>query len=131
MDTIDVSSKFQVVDITTAKNTNALNTVFNAGNRFIKAVSILFAPGHVGLTGVRLTYAGVVVLPWNQPTGFIVGDSERLDFAMGLYAPGPLTITTHNGDAQASHRHLLTFELQEVNTGGALSLPTTVPMVLA
>lgn len=130
MDTIDVSAKFVVVDITTPKNTNALTTTFNAGNRIIKAIDVLFAPGHVGITGIRFSYAGVVILPWNQSTAFLVGDSERLRYEVDIYAPGPLSIVTHNPDAQNAHRHIVTFELHEVNVGGALSAPITTPVVL-
>ena len=131
MDTIDVASKFVVVDITTPKNTNALTTTFNAGNRIIRSVDVLFAPGHVGLTGIRFNYGGVTVLPWNQPTGFLVGDNERQHYELELYAPGPLSILTHNPDAQNSHRHVLTFELVEVNNAGALSQPIVTPVLLS
>lgn len=130
MDTIDVSNKYVVSDITTPKNTNAKLTTVSVGDRIIVGVDILFAPGHVGLTGVRITYAGTVILPWNQPAGFIVGDSERLKFTMGLYAPAPLVITTHNGDPKADHRHIITFQLVEVPRPGLDTLPTTIPALI-
>lgn len=130
METIDVSNKYVVSDITTPKNTNALNTVVSLGNRIIKSVDILFAPGHVGITGVRIAYAGVVLLPWNQPAGFIVGDTERLKFDLDFYAPGPVTITTHNSDARYAHRHVITFKLQEVTNPNMNTLPTTIPALV-
>lgn len=130
MDTIDVAAKYVVSDISTPKNTNALNTVVSVGNRIIKGVDILFAPGHVGITGVRITYAGVTLLPWNQSTGFIVGDSERLRFRMDIYAPGPVTITTHNADPRFAHRHVVTFELEEVPNPNMSTLPTTIPSLV-
>lgn len=130
MDTIDVSSKFIVSDITTPKNTNALNTLVPLGNRKLVSVDILFAPGHVGLTGVRLLYAGVAILPWNQPAGFIIGDAERLHYVLQLYAPGTLTIVTHNGDPRYSHRHVVTLELQEVSDPNMSTLPATVPALI-
>lgn len=131
MDTIDVSAKYQTVDITTPKNTGAQTLVISVGDRIIRAVDVLFAPGHVGLTGVRLQYAGVTILPWNQPSNFIVGDSERLRFQLDLYAPGPLTIITHNGDSQASHRHIFTFELHEVDNPAGVMQSPTIPLLLS
>lgn len=131
MDTIDVSAKYQTVDITTPKSTNAQTQVISVGDRIIHAVDVLFAPGHVGLTGVRLLYGGITILPWNQPANFIVGDSERLHFQLDLYAPGPITIVTHNGDSQASHRHIFTFELHERDLNAGIVQASPVPLLLA
>lgn len=130
MGPIDVTTKYPTFDITTARNTNALNTVVTLGDFIVKSVDILFAPGHVGLTGVRLVYAGTTILPWNQPTKFVVGDSERLHYALGIYMPGPLTIVTHNGDGQASHRHILTFECNERPTPGLIIPDAPLPQLI-
>lgn len=130
MDTIDVSSKFVVTDITTPKLTNALNTLVPTGNRLIKSVDILYAPGQVGLTGVRLLYAGVAILPWNQPAGFVVGSNERLRYELNFYGPGTLTIVTHNGDPRNAHRTIITLELQEVTNPNMATLPTTIPALV-
>ena len=130
MDTIDVSSKFVVSDITTPKNTNALNTLVQTGNRIIKSVDILYAPGQVGLTGVRLMYADVAILPWNQPTVFIVGSNERLHYELDFYGPGTLIIVTLNHDTRYGHRTIITLELQEVTNPNMSVLPTTIPALV-
>jgi hypothetical protein len=113
MDTIDVQIKHVTATIQTLKNTNIKSTNIDLGDRIIQSVDILFAPGHVALTGVRLMLNDVAILPWNQPTQFIFGDNERLAFQLGIYVPGILTIQTHNSDT-VTHMHQITFYLTEV-----------------
>lgn len=128
METIDVAVKYVTSTITTNKNTNTLNTVIDLGDRILQTVEILFAPGHVALTGVRLLMGGTAILPWNQPTSFIFGDNERLTFKLGIYVPGPITIVTHNADSVA-HMHQITFALTEVPDKSS-GLYTPVPLVV-
>lgn len=117
METIDPSSKVQTVTIATPRLSNVNTTFRLPAPSILQKVDILFAAGHVGLTGVRISYNGIALLPWNQPAGFIIGDSERLPFDVGMYLDGAMTIATHNGDTYP-HTHILSFyyhEYQEVN----------------
>lgn len=128
MDTIDPLHKQAVVNITTPKSTN-VTTAFALGRPVtLEKVDILFAPGHVALTGVRINYQGVAILPWNQPTLFVVGDSERLVFELGMYVSGGLSIVTHNGDTQP-HQHMLTFHYMEYIERNSLQALPTPPLV--
>lgn len=108
MRTIDAATRHTQVGITTAKSTGNFNTTVQLANAYVDAVSILFAPGHAVLTGVRIQYGGNTILPWDGVGGYIVGDNERLSFDVGMYMPGVITIGTHNGDT-ISHGHFVTF----------------------
>lgn len=130
METVDLANKVQVLGISnTRKQTKS--TAFNFGNDVVlDAVSILFAPGHVGLTGVRITYQGIAILPWNQNNGQIQGDNERLKFDIGLYCTGLLSIVTINNDTFA-HSWQFSFFYHEYIPQGVEALPTPIPLVIA
>lgn len=81
--------------------------------RLVRAVNMLFAAGQAALTGVAIANAGIQLLPWNQPGAFIFGDSERLDFALGLFLVGPITVRTINNDFFL-HMLQLTWSLDDV-----------------
>lgn len=129
MKTIDVQTKYVTSTITTPRSTTLLTTDIDVGDRIIKTVEILFAPGHVALTGVRLRLAGVAILPWNQPNSFIFGDNERLTFELGIYVSSILRIDTRNTDSVA-HLHQITFALMEVpETASGLYSPMPLAVV--
>lgn len=128
MDTIDVTTRYSVADITTPKATNTQSTIIRLAEAWVETVDILFAPGHAALTGVRLVYGGNIVLPWDGVGAFIAGDNERLRFVMGMYMPGPITIVTHNNDT-LPHRHLVTFGWHTYTDAGVGPL-APVPLVV-
>lgn len=108
MDTIDLATKHSAVSISTAAKQLSKLTTITLPQAWVEAVTILFAPGHVLLTGVRLKYAGNVILPYNGVGSFIFGDNERLAFDIGMYMPGLITIETTNTDT-VGHAHIVTF----------------------
>lgn len=129
MDTIDVSAKYLVTNITRAAKATG-NTVVQLGNRIAESVNLLFAPGHVGLTGVQIQYAGNTLLPFNQGALFVYGDNERLDYELGMYLPGPVTIRTTNTDT-VPHSFQITFKVLEVALPGLLPVATPIPLVVS
>lgn len=127
MDTVDLAAKVQVLNISNTKG-QTKTTAFDFGHDVVwDAVSILFAPGHAGLTGVRITYQGNAILPWNQAAGQIQGDNERLRYDVGLYCTGKLSVVTINGDTY-THAWQLTFFYHEYQPSSPSS-PITVPLV--
>lgn len=129
MDTIDAATRFSQVTINTPKATGNLNTTIRLPNAWVEAVTILFAPGHAVLTGVRLQYAGNTILPWDGVGTYIVGDNERLEFPIGMYLPGTITIGTHNADS-LPHGHIVTFRWRTWNESAALT-NAPLPLVVA
>lgn len=128
MDTLDVTKKYVTTTITTNARSNKTTQV-TLGDRIVEQVEILFAPGHVALTGVSISYGGLQFVPYGQPGVFIFGDNERLTFELGLYAPGPWTVNTHNNDGVA-HLHQLTWRLSEVPRTGPLPGLAPIPVIV-
>ena len=128
-DTIDVTRKHVISAVTIPKATGAQNTTVKLGEVWLENVEAFFAPGHVALTGFRINYGGATILPWAQPTSFLYGDNERLQYPTDLYVSGPLTIVTHNAD-NVSHLILFTFRYRERTLNelgaGAAPLPTVI-----
>lgn len=131
MDSIDATTKYLTLTISTPAHTASKTTAFDLssqGEKILDALEILFAPGHAALTGVRVSYNGVVILPWNQNSAFILGNDERLIFDVGIYVAKPLSIVTTNTDA-FPHVHVLTAKLSEVPTGDTLQ-PFVAPAIV-
>lgn len=129
MDTIDPAAKHSQVNINTLKNVANLNTTIQLPNAWVDSVSILFAPGHAALTGVRLQYAGNTILPWEGIGGYILGDNERLNFDVGMYLPGVITIGTRNTDSLA-HGHTVIFHWHTWKSGADVT-NAPLPLVVA
>lgn len=132
MDAIDAAVKHVTLTISTNAKTNLKTTTWNVigGQQYmLDEVSILFAIGHAALTGVRLRYNGAAILPWAQPTAFIVGDNERLRFPLGIYLQAPILVDTQNTDTVV-HQHVLTARLVPVPTGATVT-PVSFPLISA
>ena len=127
MDTIDVAHRYQALSTSLAKNQHnfAVNwTITDAGGDILEELQVVFPAGHAGLTGVRVNYGGVTILPWNMPTTFLYGDNERQTYQMGIYVSGPLQVVFTNND-----NVLHTFQL--VAKTANVTPPPTVPTPIA
>lgn len=129
MEAIDPASKVQTLTVTMPKSVNVTTSFRLPAPAILERVSILFAAGHVGLTGARISYNGIALLPWNQPTGFIIGDNERLPFDIGMYVDGPFSIVTHNGDTYP-HTHIFTFFYHEWKGADRITALPPTPLVV-
>lgn len=131
-DTIDVQAKYLTTQVNIAKNVATQTTLVDLGERMLESFDAFFAPGHVGLTGFRILYGGVAIVPWNQSTSFIVGNNERRPFTLGLHVSGKLSIVTTNLDKAYAHAIVFTFKLTElllVGESGESSTPLTIAAV--
>lgn len=108
MDTIDVTTRYSALNISTNAHTNK-DTTIQLANAYVESVNILWMPGHALLTGVQIKYAGNVLLPWDAVGSSLFGDNERREFAIGMYLPGIITVHTSNGDNLA-HGHIVEFK---------------------
>jgi hypothetical protein len=65
-------------------------------------VAILVPPGHMGLTGVAIDYAGQRIAPWaGDPLWFVVDDTT-VDIEIGVDVTAPVVVRAHNADV---HEH--------------------------
>lgn len=119
--TTDVRTKYLNTVVATPRNTASQSTVFDCGNRVLEEIDVLWPKGTEGLVGLVVLYANVAILPWNQPTGFLIGDGERRKFDVGLQVGGPITFLTKNADGKFAHALFITLKLTELTspTAGA------------
>lgn len=75
------------------------------------SVDLQIPPGHHGLTGIRLTLAGAVILPYSNPASWIVGDDLQQTFAVNTQVDTQLRVETYN-TGQYPHTHYLRFLVQ-------------------
>ena len=123
----DVSARYVELKVTTAAKTATKSTAWNIGQAILEELQVLWSPGHVALTGIRLMVGNVALLPWNQPTTFLVGDNERRVFEVNYHVTNPLTIVTQNNDTFA-HTHYFVAMLRDVPLASDVPRPV-VPIV--
>lgn len=111
--TFDVSHKYLVLDVTTAAATALQTTLFDVGSRIVEVLDVFWPPGANGLVGLRVNFAGVTLLPWNQPARFLVGNGERRRFEFALPVDAPLQVVTQNNDPAFQHTIVITADLIE------------------
>lgn len=68
------------------------------GFRIVDTIGMLFAQGHVALTGFRLEYDGKAIIPWDQPTSFLVGNDERRVLPLNFQVMKPMRFVFLNSD---------------------------------
>lgn len=129
--TIDVRTKYLVQSIPIPRNTTTQTTTFVLGNVVLETLDVFYSPGHVGLVGVRVNYAGVTIVPWNQPTVFVVGSNERRLFDVGIPVGDQLSIVTRNLDARFAHTIVLTAAVTELELVQGAKPPALLPLVEA
>lgn len=120
---------YRSVDFTVAHSTTAAapaSQTVSFGTVMVLQVELLIPPGHNGLTGFALRYAGERLLP-KAATEFIVGDNLDRFYDFRFPVSAPLTLVGYNTDATYGHTFHLTFKLDltaatEV-TGSTMILP--------
>lgn len=95
---LNVSQYINEGQQTIARNTAGLTVNVNLGFRVIDEIGMLFAQGHVSITGFRLMYDGKAIIPWDQPTTFLVGNNERRVLPVGLQVLKPMQFVFANND---------------------------------
>lgn len=125
--TYDVDARYITTSIVTPRKTATKSTTWTFGPAILSELQVLWAPGHVALTGVRVTYQGVTLLPWNQPTAFLLGDNERQIYEMGVHILASIVVVTTNNDTYP-HTHYLTAKLLDVPLTGDTTTPAALPV---
>lgn len=90
-------------------------TTVNLGDLILISVHLQIPSGHCGLTGWRIDYSGVTIVPFNNPPTFIVGDDDHLDFDTDYEVGNALKIITYNTDIY-DHTHYATLKVTDLNT---------------
>lgn len=114
-DPIDVQAKYLTFTFAVGRGATVGPTACVVGNRWLDNLDIFWAPGHVGLVGVRVAYQTVTMLPWNNPSGLLFGSNERRLFEMGLQVTNSFTVTVVNNDAKFAHTVQITAKVHELH----------------
>lgn len=104
--TYDLAERLALTSISTPKRTATLTTAWSLGDCILDEVHIIIPAGHIGLTGIRITYQGVPIVPWNSTT-LLVGDNEVVKLPVGLHLTKALSVITQNNDTTVAHTHYL------------------------
>jgi hypothetical protein len=100
--------RIEPLTVTTPANTPASSpqvTAFDIGTVSVLTVTLVVPPGHKGLTGWRLEWQGTTLVPWDDPTGWVVVDDHRLEWPLDIVVTGPVTVRTYNVDVRYPHTH--------------------------
>lgn len=79
----------------------------------LESLHLRIPPGPSGLAGIAVLYAGVPIIPSEQPGVFWIGDDEQWEIDIGWEISGPLTIRTYNIDAY-DHTFLLRAKVRDI-----------------
>jgi hypothetical protein len=130
MDSIDPATKFSVVGLSLAAKQVGKTAAITLPNAWLENIEIFFAPGVVALVNAWVSYAGNTVLPWDGIGGSVVGDNERLQYPMGMYMPGPITVHGTNNGVNA-HQIYFTFRWHTYVDDTTVTPLQTTPLVIA
>ncbi len=94
------------------------STSWSLGRVILESLNLRIPPGPSGLAGIAVLYAGVPIIPSEQPGVFWVGDDEQWDVDIAWEISGPLTIQTYNVDGY-DHTFLLRAKVRDIALGPA------------
>lgn len=69
--------------------------------------------GHLGFTGFAIDHADVRLVPWNDPSQWLVGDNDLLRYPLDIDAPRVLVMKGFN-TGTFSHAFYLRFSVTDV-----------------
>lgn len=76
-------------------------TSWDLGAVIVEHLEVMIPRGHAGLTGVRIAYQGVTLLPWGEPPVYIVANDETIGVPVDLEIGAPLSVVAYNLDVFA------------------------------
>jgi hypothetical protein len=100
------------------------STPIDLGDVQLVQVELRIPPGHSGLTGVSVQYAGQSLVPWATEGGWIIGDDDLLSFDVGFEVGQGLTVVTYNAGT-FTHSHYLRFLWQPLGADELTGVAST------
>jgi len=124
---VDSNPKHIFNTVTQGANSTS-TTTWNLGRDYVVEVLTIQIPeGHVGLTGIQVSYQGVFIVPWNDGTHFLVGNGLVEKFSLNLYTTGILALTTVNTDKALAHKFYLRAQVREPTAPEVASATVLIP----
>ena len=87
------------ITIPAGNGSTATTTVpWDLGAVIVEQLEVMIPRGHAGLTGVRIAYQGVTLLPWGEPPDYVVANDETITVPVDLEIGAPLSVVGYNAD---------------------------------
>lgn len=106
-----LTTRYLDVSVTTAPGTlpgAPLVTPVAVADLRAVALHLVIPAGHTYLTGWALRLSGTVVIPFNLPATWVIGDDDKLDFMLDHEVGADLAVLTYNtGQYAHTHRAIL------------------------
>ena len=71
---------------------------FDFTNQQLLSLHLVIPNGHAGLTGIRLDMSGTTILPWSNPSQWIVGDGLDKEFPLDVEGAALMKVLAYNTD---------------------------------
>ena len=111
-----ITERYIVANILTPAGTTAAapqSTAIDLGDVMLLTARLHIPSGHCGLTGWRIDFSGVTILPYSNPSAWLIGDNDRELFQVDYEVGNTLKIVTYNTDIY-DHTHYCTFKVTEL-----------------
>ena len=92
----------------------------------LEAIDLQIPPGHHGQTGLAIRLAGVTILPYSNPGGWIIGDNLQETFVIGVQVDTGLRVVTYNLGV-FDHTHYLRFRIRRLDVPQGIPTAAIVP----
>lgn len=109
-------TRYVTANVTTTAGTTTtapLVTAVNLGNLILLSAHLRIPSGHAGLTGWRVDYSTMTIIPFSAPSAYIIGDDEQFEFEVNYEVGNTLQVVTYNTDVY-DHTHYLTLKVTEL-----------------
>lgn len=73
-----------------------LSTVVALGDVWLESVRVIVPSGPAGCMGLRLSYNGLVYVPWQSGSDWLILDSADIPYPIGTEVDHGLTIQSYN-----------------------------------
>ena len=119
-----VSTRYPPLNLTVPPSTAIAAPVSfspNLGDVMLLSIHLQIPPGHAGLTGIRFDSSGQTIVPWSQPSAWIIGDDTTPDFVVEVEVGNDFKVWAYNTDLIA-HTFYGWFKVTDLQPG--MNTPT-------
>lgn len=106
---IDVTVSTPVATLRTAPQ----STAFAIPDLQVISAHLTIPAGHTYLTGWRIDLAGVTIVPYSNPSAWVIDDDAKLDFDIDHEVGSRLEIVTYN-IGQYPHTHYCRLKVMDI-----------------
>lgn len=102
-------------------------TVCTLGPCTIDRLELKIPSGHLGFTGLAVEYGGQRIVPAFQPSNWIIGDNDLLEYVLNFDIGASVNVKTYN-TGNYTHSHYLRFLISDIRLPQQLSAARVTPL---